>query len=192
MKIRRMTSCRMKKVEAGISLLEVMIAGVVLMVGLLVGVLPMLTYGVAALRSTDEETIAKQKARQIMESVYGARNTTQLGWDAINPVGTCTTTGSSTVCGVFVTGTQNMYGAGADGIVGTADDASAGIETITMANGQTRTLDELQRTITIGPYTMPDGSISPALRTLKIDVAYPVGNGFTRTYTLQTLISQYK
>jgi hypothetical protein len=76
--------------------------------------------------------------------------------------------------------------------MGTADDAAAGIETITMPNGQTRTLTEFTRTITIGQYVMPDNSISPTLRTLKVEVTYPFGNGLTRTYTIQSLISQYK
>lgn len=173
------------------SLLEVMIAGVVLMVGLMVGVLPMISYGVATMKATDEETIAKQKGREAMESIFGARDTTQLGWDAINPVGTCTTSGTTTVCGVFVTGAQPMYNSGADGIVGTADDAAAGIETVTMQNGTVRTLGEMTRTITIGNYTMPDGSISPTLRTIQVTVTYPAGS-LTRTYTINGLISQYK
>lgn len=183
---------RSRKPEAGISLLEVMIAGVVLLAGMMVGVLPMISYGVVTMHATDEETIAKQKARQIMESIYGARDTSQLGWDSVNPVGVCDTTGTTAVCGVFLAGPQSMYGSGDDGIVGTADDSAAGIETFTMPNGQTRTLDEFTRTITIGNYTMPDGSISPSLRTLQVDVTYPLGNGLSRTYTIHSLISQYK
>jgi Tfp pilus assembly protein PilV len=181
-----------KRAQAGISLLEVMIAGVVLIVGTMVGVLPMITYGIVTMRATDEETIAKQKARQIMESIYGARDTSQLGWDYINPVNVPTTNGTTTTYGVFLTGPQPMYSSGSDGVMGTADDAAAGIETITMPNGQTRTLTEFTRTITIGQYVMPDNSISPTLRTLKVEVTYPFGNGLTRTYTIQSLISQYK
>jgi hypothetical protein len=183
---------RMKNTQAGLSLLEVMIAGVVLMVGLLIGVLPMITYGISIMRATDEETIAKQKARQIVESIYGARNSSQLGWDAVNQTGTCTTSGTTKVCGVFLSGSQPMYNSGDDGIVGTADDASAGIESVTMPNGEVRTLNEFKRTITIGDYTQSDGSISPTLRTLRVDVTYPFANGLTRTYSIQSLISQYK
>lgn len=183
-----------RKREQGISLLEVMIAGVVLMVGLLVGVLPMISYGVSTMRAADEETIAKQKARQVMESIFAARDTSQLGWDSINPVGTCTTSGTTTTCGVFQTGSQQMYTAGTDGIIGTADDASTGqIENFTMANGQTRTLSEFTRTITISPYVNTDGSTSAVLRQLQVDVTYPVGStGITRTYTIHSLISQFK
>lgn len=190
-----MTSRRVargKKSEAGTSLLEIMIAGVVLMLGLLVGVLPMISYGISIMRATDEETIAKQKARQIVESIYGARNSSQLGWDSVNPTSVCTMSGTTNVCGVFLTGAQPMYNSGDDGIVGTADDSNAGIESVTMANGDVRTLNEFTRTITIGDYTMPDGSKSPTLRTLKVDVTYPFANGLTRTYSIQTLISEYK
>jgi hypothetical protein len=169
-----------------------MIAGMVLMVGLLVGVLPMISYGIATMRTTDEETIAKQQARETVESIYGARDTTELGWDSINPTSACTTSGTTTVCGVFLTGPQPLYGSGADGVVGTADDAASGIQTVTLASGQTRTLSEFKRTITIGNYTMPDGTVSPAIRTLEVDVSYPTGNGQTRTYTINGLISQYK
>ncbi len=188
-----MKIARNRSGEAGMSLLEVMIAGLVLTAGLLVGVLPMISYGVSTMRATDEESIAKQKGRQIMESIYGARNTSQLGWDAVNPVGTCTTSGTSVVCGVFMTGAQPMYGAGADGIMGTADDAASGIETATMANGKVRTLNEFTRTITITPYTDSAGNVSATLRQLQVDITYPFGvNGLTRTYTIRSLISQYK
>ncbi|ABF41002.1 hypothetical protein Acid345_2001 [Candidatus Koribacter versatilis Ellin345] len=182
-----------KRNQSGMSLLEVMIAGIVLTTGLLIGVLPMISYGVSTLRATDEDTIAKQKGRQIMESIYGARNTSELGWDSVNPVGTCTTSGTSVICGVFMTGSQPMYGAGADGIMGTADDAAAGIETAAMANGQIRTLNEFTRTVTITPYTDASGDISSTLRQIQVDVTYPWGvNGLTRTYTIRSLISQYK
>jgi type II secretory pathway pseudopilin PulG len=191
-KIRRIGTDRARNSQAGLTLLEVMIAGMVLMVGLLVGVLPMISYGISTMKTTDEETIAKQQARETVESIYGARDTTELGWDSINPTSVCTTSGTTTVCGVFLTGPQSLYGSGADGIVGTADDAASGIQTVTLASGQTRTLSEFTRTITIGNYTNPDGTISPALRTLEVDVTYPTGNGQTRTYTINGLISQYK
>jgi hypothetical protein len=87
-----------------------------------------------------------------------------------------------------------MYTAGTDGIIGTADDASTGqIETYTMANGQTRTLNEFTRKITISDYVNSDGSTSAVLRQLQVDVTYPVSsNGVTRTYSIHSLISQYK
>jgi len=186
-----MKRAKIRTKEAGMSLLEVLIAGIVLTTGLLVGVLPMISYAVSTMRVTDEETIAKQKAREVMESIYGARNTAQLGWDSVMmTTDPCTTNGTSVVCGVFVPNEQSMLGAGPDGIIGTADDT--GVQTFTMANGQTRTLNEFKRTITIGDYTMPDGSKSSTLRTLKVDVTYPFANGLTRTYSIQTLISQYK
>lgn len=192
MKIRKIRTNRPRNPEAGLTILEVMIAGMVLMVGLLIGVLPMISYGIATMRTTDEETIAKQQARAAVESIYGARDTTELGWDAINPAGTCTTSGTTTVCGVFLAGPQPLYGSGADGILGTADDATAGYQTVILQNGQTRTLTEFTRTITIGNYTNPDGTISPALRTLQVQVNYPNAQGGTNTYTVNGLISQYK
>lgn len=191
MKLRTLSKTR-KRSQAGTSLLEVMIAGIVLISGMMLGVLPMITYGIVTMHATDEETIAKQKARQIMESIYGARDTSQLGWDYINPTTVPTTNGTTTVYGVFLTGPQPMYSSGSDGILGTADDAAAGLDTVTLPNSQTRTLSDFTRTITIGQYTMPDGSISTTLRTLQVDVTYPFGNGQKRTFTIQSLISQYK
>ena len=183
---------RTRKSEAGMSLLEVMIAGVVLITGLLVGVLPMITYGVTTMRASDEETIAKQKGRQIMESIYGAR-ATQLGWDSVKMTSDpCTTNGTSVVCGVFVPNPQPMYAAGNDGIMGTADDADAGIESTVMANGQVRTLSEFKREIKIKPYTDADGNDVPTLRQIIVDITYPYGNGLKRTYEIKGLISQYK
>lgn len=180
-----------RKNERGVSLLEIMIAAVVLISGLMLGVLPMISVAVSTMRASEEETIAKQEARKAMESIFGARDTSQLGWDSVNPVGVCNTSGTITTCGVFVAGAQPMYNSGTDGIVGTDDDSSAGIETVTMQNGETRELTEFSRAITIGQYVMPDKSISPSLKTIRVDITYPAG-ALQRTYTIQGLISQYR
>jgi type II secretory pathway pseudopilin PulG len=188
---RFMKSTAKRRNERGISLLEIMIAGIVLMTGLMLGVMPMISVAVSTMNSSEEETIAKQEARKAMESIFGARDTSQLGWDSVNPEGTCNTNGTVTTCGVFITGAQPMYNPGTDGIVGTDDDAAAGIESATMANGQTRELNEFTRAITIGQYVMPDKSISPSLKTIRVDITYPAG-ALQRTYTIQGLISQYR
>ena len=80
--MRRHPALRMKKAakgQNGMSLIEVMIAAVVLVVGL-VGILSLFSYIVATMAFADEEMIARQKAREAMESIVGARNSADYSW----------------------------------------------------------------------------------------------------------------
>ena len=178
--------------QRGMSLIEVMIAGVVFMVGML-GTALMITWAFGNMKSAEEEAIAKQKARQIMESIYGARNSGQFSWPTINPYGAPDPLGSG-IEGKFKTGWQAMYNAGLDGVYGTDDDEASGIEVITMENGKQRSLADFQRQITISDFknTTTNETVG-SLRQLKVEVRYPQGNsGLMSTYTIYSLISQYK
>src|ERR1035437_6789007 len=71
-----------KQAESGFSLLEVLISTVILTVGLL-SVLGVFGLAIASTQTSQLDMIAKQLANETYESIVTARNTSQIGWDAI-------------------------------------------------------------------------------------------------------------
>src|SRR5262249_17473562 len=99
--------------QQGFTLIETMIAIVVLSVGLLALVASFAT-ALTATQSAQEDLIARHKALDAMESIYTARNAQQIPFASIN---------NTASGGIFLSGAQPLLCAGADGIVGTGDDA---------------------------------------------------------------------
>lgn len=107
--------------EAGFSLVDVMIAIALLLIGVL-AMISAMTSAIIMTTQNQQAVIAKQLATSTMEAIYSARDIDDedFGWDAIGNVGS-----ASVPDGVFPTGEQPLYPtAGEDGIVGTADDAN--------------------------------------------------------------------
>jgi prepilin-type N-terminal cleavage/methylation domain-containing protein len=102
--------------ERGFTMVEVMIASVILVVGIL-----SLAYafgmGLGVIGTAQEDSIARQKARQAMEDVFTARDTGGITFPQICNVGS----GSSCI---FVSGFEPLYTTGPDGLVNTADDGT--------------------------------------------------------------------
>jgi hypothetical protein len=182
--------CAMKSTDAGMSLIEVMIASAFLTVALLAVALSM-GQGIAATYITQEQLIAKQKAQEALESVMMARNTQQIGFAQIQSVANG---------GVFVTGFQPIENMGVDGIPNTADDAGP-VETLTFPgpDGLLGTADDVtvpltgyKRQITISTLTLPapDTNIDPDIRRIDVDVQYQV-NGVTKTVRLSSYVSRF-
>ena len=180
----------------GISLIEVMIAIVVLTVGIL-GLLSVLSFAMAATHSSQEDLIAKQLASEMMENVFTARNSNQLEWLQIQNQGATTVPD-----GIFLAGLQPInqpptvgnnaglintpeYLAGAprvlttpgpDGVLGTVDDVNV-------------PLTNFKRSISIA--TVPN--TSDQLRSIIVNVQYFVPQmHVTKNYTLQGYISQFR
>lgn len=175
--------------DAGFSLIEVTIAMLVLMTGLL-GLAGVMGLAMRHVGGSSATLIAREKAREAVESVHTARDTGTLSWDDIRNAPT----------GVFVAGETPLYGAGEDGLVNTADDADAGLEKLTLpgpdgllgsADDEVVPLTEFRRQIVIGDL-MRDGTstVNPSLRQITVTIRYRV-QGFWRTYTLQTYVSSY-
>ncbi len=179
--------------QRGFTLLEVMISMVVLTVGL-VSLLGVFGLSMAATQTSQEDMIAKQLANEALESIITARNTSQLTWDQIENVGTGT--------GIFVTGFQPINLAGADGIIGTGDDASAGIQVLREPgpDGIYGTADDVlvplsgyQRQITIGQVVDANGNIMTTLRSINVTIQYSTPRlGVQKTYVLNSFISQFR
>jgi prepilin-type N-terminal cleavage/methylation domain-containing protein len=203
MSVNRFASLRQRK-QSGFSLLEVMVSMVILAIGLL-ATLASLSITIAANQTSQEDMIARQLASEAMESIFNARNTSQLGFTAINNT-------TAAPPGVFLTGAQPIMCAGPDGILDTADDTTcltaagvecpnAGVECLTEPgpDGIVGTADDVilsltnyTRTITISPLLDGNGNVIQTLVLVTITVNYYVPNhGGTKTYVLEEEISAY-
>jgi type II secretory pathway pseudopilin PulG len=189
-----------KSPEAGMSLLEVMMASMFMTIALL-AVAGAMGSGIAVTYVSQEQLIAKQKAVEALESVYEARNTQQITFPQIQNVGTCTVVNNVNVCGIFQTGFQPIENKGLDGLPNTADDTLP-VETLTYpgpdgilgtADDVTVSLAGYKRQITITTLTLPNDANNtqdPNIVRIDIDVQYTV-NGATKTVRVSSLISQY-
>lgn len=117
--------------ESGFSYIDVMIALVIMMIGIM-ACLSAISASMLMAMGQEQQLNAKQYVTSAMESIMSAKETaptptdpTPLGWTAIGNVGSNIDAGG-TPRGVFVVGFQPvMANAGADEIIGTADDAGA-------------------------------------------------------------------
>ena len=181
-----------KQAERGFSLLEVVISMAVLTVGL-VSLLGVFGLAMASTQTSQQDMIAKQLANEALESIVTARNTSQVTWAQVQNVANG---------GIFLDGTNPIYLAGADGIVGTADDAVAGEQTLIEPgpDGIFGTADDVQipltgyqRTILISQVLDSSGNVVPTLRGVNITMQYTTSQAkLPKTYVLSSFISQYR
>ena len=172
----------------GFTLIEVMIAMLVLTVGLL-SLVGVFAAGVQRIGSSSAMLTAREKAREAVESVHSARDTGRLAWDKISNVADG---------GVFIAGPQSLKVPGADGLMNTADDGA--IETVRKpgydgilgnADDEIISLTAFTREIKIDPLNYDaTATLNPNLRQITVTVKYKVDNVW-RTYTLTTYVSSY-
>ena len=161
-----MPTNKLAKNEHGFTLLETMIAILVLSIGVL-GLAALLGNGLVFLNGSQADFIAQQKAAEAIECVFTARDTQVLAWAQIQNVA-----GG----GLFLTGAQPITDPGPDGLVGTVADSGVNPSTII--------------------YPGKDGILGtadvnePSVRQIQVIINYQSGR-FVRSYTLTTYISQY-
>ena len=194
--------CVEQRDDAGFSLIETMIAMAILATGLLsmAGVFIM---GLNQLSSSSAALVAREKAREAVESVHTARDTRVITWCQIYNVSSTRGTACATApAGVFVDGPQPLRNAGADGLVNTADDVgieealSPGPDNVLGTDDDVSTpLSNYTRQIDISEI-VTNGVTNTNLRRLRIRVRYgkTVRNGDgvlepERVYELTTFIS---
>jgi prepilin-type N-terminal cleavage/methylation domain-containing protein len=108
--------------DAGFSLIEVMVAMAILATGLL-SLAGVFVLGLKHLSSSTAALVAREKAREAVESVHTARDTRVIGWCQIYNVGAARSAACAVQpAAVFVTGMQPLRNPGPDGLVNTADD----------------------------------------------------------------------
>ncbi|MFN7982181.1 MAG: prepilin-type N-terminal cleavage/methylation domain-containing protein [Vicinamibacterales bacterium] len=174
--------------QQGFTILEVIIAMGVLSVGLL-SLVGVFAAGLQRVGSSSNQLIAREKAREAIESVHAARDTGRLSWGSIRNVADG---------GIFLAGAQQLKQPGNDGIVNTADDGS--IETVVKpgpdgllgtVDDQTTELTNFTREIVITPLNYPNTTtVNPSLRQITVNVRYLVDSAW-RTYTLTTYVSSF-
>lgn len=177
------------KPSPGFSLIEVMFAVVILSVGLM-ALLAVFAQAVSASRFSREDLVAKQKAREALESVYAARNDSSIAFSDIQNV---------SAGGIFNDGFQALHLPGANGIVGTAQDTTT-LDSIVLPgpDGKLGTADDvtvplvnLQRQILITSITNADGSTNADLRRLAVTVRVTSPGRPQHDYVVTGFISRY-
>jgi type II secretory pathway pseudopilin PulG len=190
-----------KRAEGGFSLLEVVISMAVLTVGL-VSLLGVFGLAMASTQTSQQDMIAKQLANEELESIVTARNTSQLGWDDIQNVGSANCSSGASSCGIFLVGMNPIYNSGTDGIFGTGDDTTAGEQTLQQpgpdgiygsADDVKIPLTGFQRKILISPVYDSNGNLVISLRGVNVTVQYATTQAnLPKTYVLSSFISQYQ
>lgn len=156
--------------ERGFSLIEVLVATLVLTAGLL-PLAALFATAVQRMGASTPMTIAREKAREAIESVHAARDTGEASWETINNVADG---------GIFLAGPQPIKDAGIDGLVNTDDDG---------ADQLSESL--FTREIDINPLNNDvGGGVNNNLREVRVIVRYMVNQQW-RVYTMVTYISSY-
>lgn len=176
--------------QAGFTLLEAMIAIVILSFGIL-SLASVYAQGIQVASMTQFDYIAEKKAEEAVETIFAARDSKLLAWTNIRNV----TGAGGASDGVFVVGPQPLLAAGVDGLYGTADDdpvnptvviTNAGADKILgTADDVVMSLANMKRTIAIA-----DVAGSSGLRQITITMTYTVG-AMTRQYVLVSYIAQF-
>lgn len=156
--------------QRGFSLIEVLVAMLVLTAGLL-PLAALFATAVQRMAASTPQLLAREKAREAIESVHTARDTGEASWATIR---------NQADGGVFLNGAQPIKSPGIDGLVNTADDGANQVSA-----------GEFSREIDINTLNF-DGTttINPNLREVRVIVRYQV-SGTWFTYELTTYISSY-
>jgi prepilin-type N-terminal cleavage/methylation domain-containing protein len=188
-----------RRAQRGFTLIEVMISAVVLTVGL-VSMLAVFGLSLAATQTAQDDLIAKQLATQTLESIFTARDTSQISWSQIQNVANG---------GIFLDGFNQILDPGPDGLEGTADDlqslpacpgpskclVSPGPDGILgTADDVYWPLNNYSRQIVIGPLNDASGNQYSSLRSVTVTIQYTASTGTKapKTYVMSAYISQYR
>jgi prepilin-type N-terminal cleavage/methylation domain-containing protein len=181
--------------EAGFSLIEVITAMVLLTVGLL-SLARVFYFGMAIVGTSSAQLIAREKAREAIESVHTARDTRVITWAQIRNAAApdCSTWATTTAAGggTFLNGQQNLLAPGPDGLVYTADDI--GTEKTPGPDNILGTPDDIPLVGFTREMAICDVNGNPNLRQIAVTIRYngsaAVGSQ-RRSYTLTTYISSF-
>jgi prepilin-type N-terminal cleavage/methylation domain-containing protein len=169
--------------EAGFSLIEALVAMLVLSVGLM-GLAQAFYMGMSHLSTSSANLVAREKAREAVESVHTARDTRTITWAQVRNVANG---------GVFLDGAQPLLQPGNDGLVNTADDGAVESLRDPGADGVLGSADDEFTPLTNFRRQVQILELNPVnaeLREVVVTITYSVGPQ-QRTYTLRTYISSF-
>ena len=176
-----------RRLAKGFTLLETMIALIVLGVGVL-SLAAMLGDALAYMQGSQNDFIAQQKAEEAAEAIFTAKYTNNATFAQISN----NTAGNTT--GLFVTGPVALRRPGSDGLVGSINDGAAPPDYIIYPgpDGKLGTADDVKVQLWNFTRTIAITNIAgePNLRQVAITVNYTSGR-FTRAYKLNTYISAF-
>ncbi|MCU1317097.1 MAG: hypothetical protein JWN63_2419 [Candidatus Acidoferrum typicum] len=176
--------------RSGFTLLEAMIAIVILSFGIL-SLAAVYAQGIQVANMTQMDYIAEKKAEEAVETIFAARDSHLLLWTNIRNV-----TGLGGVNdGVFLVDPQPLLAAGPDGLYGTLDDDKTNPDVVILDPGPDKilgtsddvvmSLRHMTRTIAIADVPGESG-----LRQITITLTYTAGS-MSRQYTLVSFIAQF-
>jgi prepilin-type N-terminal cleavage/methylation domain-containing protein len=188
--------------QRGFTLIECLISMAVLTIGS-VGLLSVFGLAMKATQSSQENLIARQLANETMESIYTARNSSEISWPQIQNVSNG---------GIFINGMNTVMCAGPDGILDTADDNSCltasgavcpngGVECLTEPgpDGILGTADDIivslsnyRRQVQVQQLLDTNGNPIQTLSLITVTIQYSSPDtGGLRTYVLNEYVSAY-
>jgi type II secretory pathway pseudopilin PulG len=179
-----------RKRQAGFTLVETLVAMLVLVVGVL-SMIGVMAQGLKISAGTQYDYIAKKKAEEAIEAIFTARNTQEKSWSQIQNV---------SQGGIFKDGPQPLYAPGVDGLVGTANDDVTHPDVVITGSGPdgimgtsddvVLPLTMMTRQILITSVINANGSIEPNLREITITMSYTVA-GIQKTQIFISYISPW-
>jgi prepilin-type N-terminal cleavage/methylation domain-containing protein len=179
----------------GFSLIEVMIAVVIVVVGL-TALMALFAKSLSAVQSSQDGQIARQKSREALESIYAARNDNSISFDQVKNV---------SAGGIFNDNFRTMYLPGGNGIPGTTSDTTIidrvilpgknGVVDTTNPNASTPTGDDVflplsnfQRQILITPVIV-GGQVNLYMRKVTVTVRVNPGGANAMDYVTTGYVS---
>jgi type II secretory pathway pseudopilin PulG len=177
--------------DDGFSLVEVVISAGILATGLL-ALAGFMAYGLSNVSGSSFAVLAREKAREAVESVHTARDTGRLTWAKIQ---NDTQTG-----GVFSDDFCDLTTPGADGLVNTSDDGAIEELRSPGPDGTLGNTDDVRIPLTnfkrqiLITNLMRDGEnadeVNPNLRKITVTIKYTM-QGIERSYVITTYVSSY-
>lgn len=187
-----------KKGQSGFSYVDVMIAIVIMLVGVL-ALVGALAANLVRSMEAEKRIAAKQLALSTIESINAAKEIQRTGvvdgWDSLRNTMTSVPIGETN--GIFSTGYNPVrVDAGWDGVFGTVDDACAGSGACVVSgrpNNSSPLVMGFQREIVIADVADPERPSPPnpiTRRRIDVNIKYFV-NQATRFETISTIITNY-
>ncbi|HEY6444454.1 MAG TPA: prepilin-type N-terminal cleavage/methylation domain-containing protein [Candidatus Acidoferrales bacterium] len=182
-----MPSTKNRPVKNGFTLLETMIALVVLAVGVL-GLAAMLADALSYMQGSQEDFIAQQKAEEAAEAILTAKYSNNATFAQIANFGV------GSPAGLFLPGPQPLLQPSPTGLVGSLDDVGQPPAYILQPGPDhiLGTADDIKLPLSDFTRTISIVNIAgePNLREVDITVNYRTGR-FQRSYTMSTYVSAF-